>query len=182
MKTEDFKFTVKDITEIAVLCAFAIVLDTFVKIPIFATGGSINISMIPLLIVSLHKGWFKGFVCGGIIFGFLTCLIDGYAFSTYPFDYLIGFGSVFATGLFKNKILNSTNITAKNYFYLTLSILVVFIIRLAGSTISGMLVYGLEFIPSLVYQLTYLIPSFTAILLILVPLLKFLKATFIRIS
>ena len=34
------------------------------------------------------------------IFGLVTCLTDGYGFYTYPFDYLIGFGSIAVFGFF----------------------------------------------------------------------------------
>ncbi len=49
MKKGLFEFNVRDIVEIAIFCALAIVLDTFVKIPLGATGGSINISMIVIV-------------------------------------------------------------------------------------------------------------------------------------
>ena len=60
MKSSFFKFSVRDIAEIAVLCALAVVLDKFGKIPIGSTGGSINISTVPLFIIAFRHGWFKG--------------------------------------------------------------------------------------------------------------------------
>ena len=50
MKKETFTFSVRDICEIAIMSALAIVLDRFVKIPIGSTGGSINIR------IRLHVG------------------------------------------------------------------------------------------------------------------------------
>ena len=71
MKKGLFEFNVRDIVEIAIFCALAIVLDTFVKIPL-GPSGSINLSMVPILVIALRHGWFKGFVAGGIIFGFIS--------------------------------------------------------------------------------------------------------------
>ena len=68
-----FGFTVKDIAEIAILSARAIVLDRVVRIPLGATGGSINISMVPLYVIALRHGWFKSFIAGGIVYGLITC-------------------------------------------------------------------------------------------------------------
>jgi len=182
MKKSAYVFNIRDISEIGILVAAAILLDTFVKIPIFADGGSINIALIPLVFIALHKGWFKGFIAGGVIFGLATCLIDGYGIHTYPLDYLVGFGSVAVIGAFKNKIYGDQNLTVSNYIYFGLSLFVSFVVRVIGSTVSGILFYGLNFYESLVYQLTYMVPSFLAVFLILMPLLNKLKASFDRLS
>ena len=73
-------------------------------IRIGATGGSINLAMLPLLIISLRHGPFKGFIGGGIIFGFITCLIDGYGLITYPLEYFLAFGIVGILGFFSHFI------------------------------------------------------------------------------
>ena len=67
-------------------------------------GGSINLQMLPLMIIALRRGPVTGFVCGGIIYGLFSILADGYPFATYPFDYVIGFGSVGIMGLFNSLI------------------------------------------------------------------------------
>ena len=46
MKKATFGFNINDIAEIAILCSLAIVLDQFCKIPLGATGGSINVTII----------------------------------------------------------------------------------------------------------------------------------------
>ena len=72
-----FGFTVKDIAEITIFSALAIVLDRLIKIPVGITGGSINISLVPLYVIALRHGWFKSFIAGSIIYGLITCLFDG---------------------------------------------------------------------------------------------------------
>ena len=89
-----------EIAENGILIAMAFGLN-FIKIPVGATGGSINFQMLPLMIIALRRGPASGLICGGILFGLLTCLTDGYGFACYPFDYLIGFGSVAVMGFFR---------------------------------------------------------------------------------
>ena len=95
--------TTKQIAEEGVLLAMAFVLN-LIKIPVGATGGSINFQMLPLMIIALRHGPAHGFIAGGIVYGLITCLTDGYGFACYPFDYLIGFGSVAVMGLFRKQI------------------------------------------------------------------------------
>lgn len=104
MKSGFFKFSVRDIVEIAVMCALAVVLDKFVKIPIGSTGGSINISAVPLFLIAFRHGWFKGFIASGIVFGLITCILDGYGFQYFPLEYLLAFGSIALGGLFGKMI------------------------------------------------------------------------------
>lgn len=155
MKKELFTFNLKDITEIGILSALAIVFDMFVKIPLGIAGGSVGIAMIPLIIIALHKGWFKGFIAGAIIFGLATCLIDGYGFATYPFDYFFAFGSVAIVGLF-SKLIITEKTTVMNYVWFAIGIIGCFVIRFISSTISGIIIYETSFVDSVIYQLTYI--------------------------
>lgn len=181
MKRENFVLNLKDITEIGILCGLAIVLDMFVKIPVLAGGGSINLSMAPLIFIALHKGWFKGLLAGGVIFGLITCLIDGYGFITYPFDYLIGFGSVTIVGIFR-KFIVSNELKIKNYFWFGVAIVGCMAIRFIGSLISGIIIYDLSVGESALYQITYIGPTLLALLLILIPCLKIFNSLFSRLS
>ena len=47
------QMTIRDIAEDGMLIAMAIILD-FIKIPIGATGGSINLQMLPLFVIALN--------------------------------------------------------------------------------------------------------------------------------
>ena len=109
MKKATFGFNINDIAEIAILCSLAIVLDQFCKIPLGATGGSINLSMLPLYIIALRHGWFKGFIGGGIIYAVTTCIIDGYGFQFFPLEYFVAYGSVGILGIFANFIYKKFN-------------------------------------------------------------------------
>ena len=166
MKKGLFGFNVHDMVEIAIICAFSIILDKSLKIPVNGAAGSINLSMLPILILTLRHGWFKGFFAGGIIFGIITCLLDAYGFITYPFDYLLGFGSVAIMGLFSKYIAINYGRNAKNttmcYILVIVGVSLWGIIRCMAGTLSSVLVYEYEFYPALIYNIPYVFISAAA--------------------
>ena len=187
-----FGFNVHDIVEIAMLSALSIVLDQFLKIRIGATGGSINLAMLPLLIISLRHGPFKGFIGGGIIFGFITCLIDGYGLITYPLEYFLAFGIVGILGFFSHFIHksmeeNNTKKIILSYVLIFLCVGVMLCVRLMGATIDSMLLWDYEFIPALGYNISYIGPSvgivfvvFCLLLPIIVRINRFIKSSYLK--
>ena len=64
---KDF-LSVSDIAEIAVLVGLAIALS-YIKIPVGATGGSVNFQIVPLVIIALRHKPSKTFVATGIVYG-----------------------------------------------------------------------------------------------------------------
>ena len=64
-------FSVKSMTEIAVLVALALGLN-YLKIPLGATGGSINLQIVPLFIIALRYGPAKTFIASGLVYGLLS--------------------------------------------------------------------------------------------------------------
>ena len=165
----------------------------FVKIPVGATGGSINFQMLPLMLIALRRGPASGLICGGLLYGFLTCLTDGYGFATFPFDYLVGFGSVAIVGfvrpfVFSASAMSSEKLTAKAIVIGEVAILVAgllaTLVRFAGSTASSMLLYGYDFAAAAEYNAVY-IPvtgacAIVALMLLYVPLVKVQKAFPVR--
>jgi len=178
-----FIFSVRDIVEIAIFIALAVVFDTFVKIPVSATGGSVNIATLPLFFIALKKGWFKGFLASGIIFALITCLIDGYGFVCFPLDYFLGFGSIFVLGFFSKLVkLEDGKVKLKSYLFLSPGVTIAFMLRFIFSTISGVVIYGLDIPGSMLYQITYLLPSYLAVLILINLLLKSILKLFERHS
>ena len=85
------KKTELKLAESAILVALAIVLDITSKmIPVLQMpqGGSISLALLPLVILSLRNGYKYGFL-GGMTFGIVNFLMDGYAFhwGSFIFDY-----------------------------------------------------------------------------------------------
>ncbi len=187
-----FGFNVHDIVEIAMLVALSIVLDQFLKIRIGATGGSINLSMLPLLIISFRHGPFKGFISGGIIFGLITCLLDGYGLITFPLEYFIAFGITGILGFFSHFIQksmedNKTNKVVLSYALILLSVIICFVVRTMSGTIDSMLLWEYEFVPALIYNVSYVGPSlgissliFMLLLPIIVKINGFIKSSFLK--
>ena len=186
------EITVAEIAEDGILIALSFGLN-FVKIPVGATGGSINFQMLPLMLIALRRGPASGLICGGLLYGFLTCLTDGYGFATFPFDYLVGFGSVAIVGfirpfVFSTSAMSSEKLTAKAIVIGEVAILVAgllaTLVRFAGSTASSMLLYGYDFAAAAEYNAVY-IPvtgacAIVALMLLYVPLVKVQKAFPVR--
>ena len=153
-------FSIYDISEMAILVALALVLDK-IKIPVGETGGSINLSALPLMIYSYRRGWWKGLIASSIVFGLISNIFDGYGIITYPFDYLIAFSGYSLIGLYVvlfKKLMSKDN---KHYLiYLNISIVLggisAFITRMIGSSISSMVIYGLDLKAALIYNIAYI--------------------------
>lgn len=151
------KRTTRQIVEEGMLISLALVLD-FIKIPVGPTGGSINLQMLPLMIIALRYGPQHGFIAGGIVYGLISCLLDGYGFACYPFDYLIGFGSVAAMGFFRKYIFgeDQTSYNKKGLFFIFIGGLLSIVIRYIGSNVSSIVVYKYSLKAALEYNAFYI--------------------------
>ena len=185
MKKRIFGFEVQDIAEIAILCALAIICDRFIKIPIASTGGSINLSMAPLYVIALRHGPFKGFIAGGIVFGLITCLFDGYGLLCYPLEYLISFGSVAILGIFGRYINQSFKKDTKNIFIcygiLVSSIIVAAVIRFFCASIDSVILWEYSWKAAFTYNISYVFISAGGVLILmclLFPTIKMLNKVF----
>lgn len=148
--------SVGEIAENGILIAMAFGLN-FIKLPI-QVQGSVNFQMLPLMIIALRRGPASGLICGGILFGLLTCLTDGYGFACYPFDYLIGFGSVAVMGFFRPFIFgqNQKGYNFKGEAFLLLAGILSTFVRFVGGTVSSILIYNTTFVAALIYNVGYI--------------------------
>lgn len=133
--------------------------------------------MIPLFIMAFKKGPFKSFLGIGIVYGLITCLTDGSPFYSLPLDYILGYGIISIVG-FVSPLCEKITCRRTYVWTLILSIIAI-LLRLLFSTISGIIFYELNFIGSLVYNLTYILPSggicIALFLILLKPLDKVIK-------
>lgn len=143
-KKDNTTFTIKDITEGAIMVALAVVFDIVIdliglKMP---QGGAFSFALLPIFIYTLRKGPLHGFVAG-LLFGILNFLQDGYFlhWGSIFLDYLIAFSLLgFVAGLFSKK-------SRKGNFFIT--ILAVFLgglVRYLSSSFSGVLFFS-EYVP-----------------------------------
>jgi len=170
-----FSYSVYDICETGLLVAGAIILDLyFLKIRIGGSGGSFSVTLLPLYVLALRQGPFKGFVGCGIIYGVIACLLDGYGFQTFPLEYLIAYGSVALIGF--TPIIVKDVCTPKFYLFALLFGVIAMIIRLMCGTIDSMIFYEYKFVPALAYNAAYTLPSgavaIAGLLLLIKPLSK----------
>ena len=159
------QYSIKELCETAILVAVAVVLDQFAKIPVQANGGSISLSAVPLFIIAIRYGAFKGFMASSLFFGFITCLADGYGIQTYPFDYFVALSGYGIIGLFYNlntkyfeKHTEKQNkLKIPGYIIsLIISGIIIMIIRYIGHIISGLILYPtMSLLDNFIYQSTY---------------------------
>lgn len=98
--------TLSAITEGAVMVALAMVLN-LLRAPtdwLGGTGGSLELTMIPLAVYALRRGTLWG-VGAGAVFGTLKCIVGGgvaYGWAALLLDYTAAFAVVGLAGLLKN--------------------------------------------------------------------------------
>ena len=158
MKKGIFGFSVRDIAEIAILVALAVICDKFLKIPLGPTGGSINASMILLFIIALRHGWFKTLISGGVVFGLITCLTDGYGFYTYPFEYLVPFGSICLISLFTVISDKQKSLLTRILVFVGVSSLIL-VIRFFFNSLDSVIWWDYTWSAAFVYNLSYVFIS-----------------------
>ena len=113
-------YTVSEISEMAILIAMAII---FQYIKIYSTPyGSINLQIIPLAMIAMRCKSSRAFLASGIIFGMITCLLDGYGLYTFPLEYLIAFGSVSILSFFRKTLLVEGRPLIRGFFLIPLAL------------------------------------------------------------
>lgn len=140
----------KMLVEGGIMIAFAYVLS-MVKVYEMPNGGSVTAaSMLPILIYAIRWGKGPGLFVA-ITYGLLQFLL-GTKWSIHPVsilcDYLLGFGILGLAGMFGRSYVQS----------LTASIIVM-VARFVFSVISGMVAFQVDFVGSVLYNATYMIPE-----------------------
>lgn len=160
----------RKLTEIAVAVAMAVVCS-FIKVWEMPQGGSVALTMVPILLIAIRSGWVAG-CSAGAVYGVLSLLIAGVIYHPMSIllDYVLAFGLLGLAGLFKKTLPG-----------LVVGSAVGVLGRFVSSLVSGAVLFA-EYAPagqnpwvySLIYQATYMIPEFILTLAILI--LLFLKA------
>ncbi len=160
--------TSRQLTETALLIAVAVVIEfAFRILPRQPQGGSIDITMLPLIILAYRQGFLRGLL-GGMIFGVLNFLLSGLAlhWGSFFLDYLLAFGALASAAWF-------FRMGRESAVYFGLGILAAGILRFALHVVSGVVFFG-EYAPegtpvleySLTYNFTYMGPSIALTLVI----------------
>lgn len=140
----------KMLVEGGIMIAFAYVLS-MVKVYEMPNGGSVTAaSMLPILIYAIRWGKGPGLFVA-MTYGLIQFLL-GPKWSLHPVsilcDYILGFGVLGLAGMFGRGYVLS----------LSASVLTM-LARLGFSVISGMVAFQVDFIGSIIYNATYMVPE-----------------------
>lgn len=163
---------IRDIVFMAMYVALFAVLDfigNMVPLLQMPNGGSVSISIIALLIASYHLGVKKGLIVSicTVFVMFITGPMYTKDLLGFVLDYLLAFGVYGLASLFPTI----------GYFYL--GAFITGFIRFSIHTISGMVIWDVPFVGSVVYNFPYMAAT-TVLSLILLPLLIKLLQPVIR--
>lgn len=171
------KLKLQALIEISLFSALALVFDLLIpyRMP---QGGSITLVMLPIFVMAYRHG-LKGGLATGALVGTLQLLFGPYIFTPVQFlvDYTLAYGVVGFAGVFANRVKTSARKEQKNMLilYLILGAFLGSALRYAAHVFSG-IVFFAEYAEgpvvwySLVYNMTYMLPSFllaTAVLVLL---------------
>lgn len=167
----------QQMTEIALLLSLALVIELiFGVFPRQPQGGSISLSLLPLIIITYRQGIKTG-VAAGAVFGVLNLLLTPvlYHWASLFLDYLFAFGFVALAGLL-------FHINRKSTILFVSALGLGGLIRFAFHFISGVVLFG-EFAPegqsvweySLVYNGIYMIPTIVLLMLVGLPFFLIMK-------
>ena len=166
------KITIKEMAEVAMLIAFALILDMpFLKFKIGANGGSISFTMVPLFVIAWRYGPIKSFFYIAIIYCGLSIVLDGEPIYSLPFDYCLAYGSIALSGLFRKQILTE-KFNWKGIIFLILSVIIACAGRLISHTISSVIFYEVGFWAGFVYNFLYVGPCLGIVTVALLMLYK----------
>ncbi len=101
MKTKKHLYS---LCECGVLIAAAVALS-FLKISLWAQGGSVDLVTIPLVIIAYRHGFVWGFG-SGMAFGLLDCILSGgvgWGIASVLLDYVIAYGAMGFAASFRKK-------------------------------------------------------------------------------
>ena len=101
MKT---KKTLYSLCECGVLVAAAVALS-FLKVSLWAQGGSVDLVTVPLVILAYRHGFFWG-LGGGMVFGLLDCILGGgigWGIASVLLDYVLAYGMMAFAASFRKK-------------------------------------------------------------------------------
>ncbi len=167
--------TLKKMVTAAVMSALSVIL-TYLEIQVGPAGGSINIVMLPIIIVSYSYGLLWG-VGSGLVVGFVKCLIGGgigWGLPSILLDYVLAYAAVGLAGLFRGKkwglVTGSVVGCVARFIVHFISGITIYAIvaeeTIAGVTTSSAVIF------SIVYNGLYMLPSSAIVIALCIVLQK----------
>lgn len=168
-------------TTSAIMAALAVIL-TYIEIQVGPAGGSINLVMLPIILVAVRYGTLWG-IGTGLVVGFVKCLIGGgigWGLPSILLDYVLAYGAVGLAGTVR-----------KTKYALPVGALIGALARFVIHFISGVTIYAIATateisgittsnVPlySLIYNGLYMLPSTVIVVIIAALITKPVKRYF----
>lgn len=170
MKKQMIRFMV----EIALYTAISLVLELLCSNFLgfaWLNGGSISIACVPIFIAGYKYGLKGGLLCG-LLVGFIQLLWSKYLLNPIQvgLDYVIPNLICGLVGVVGGIVANTNNTKSKRILFVVMSIVLVFVLKIASTTISGVLFWETPFWASLVYNGTYDSISCVLNIILVIPL------------
>lgn len=155
----------KNLVLIAIFAALSLILSMF-KVLQMPNGGSVTLYLVPLLFLGLKKNFKVTLTCC-LITAILQLIFGGYILGFFQvfLDYIIPVCTVSLIAFSRNKGLALQ----------ILAIVLITVIMLTSYTISGIVYFKVNFIASVIYNATFLIPTIIVNFLIALTLSKAIK-------
>lgn len=173
--------TVQKMVTSAIMAALAVIL-TWVEIQVGPAGGSINIVMLPIVLIAYRYGTSWG-IGTGLVVGFVKCIIGGgigWGLPSILLDYVLAYGAVGLAGITRNL-----------KFGLPLGAVIGAFSRFVIHFISGVTIYAIAtateisgittsnaFLYSLIYNGLYMLPSTVIVVIVALLIMKPVKTYF----
>ncbi|WP_080874158.1 energy-coupled thiamine transporter ThiT [Oceanobacillus timonensis] len=165
------------LVEVAIFTALALLLDILpLGFKLWPQGGSVSFAMIPVFIVAFRWG-LKGGLLSGFLWGVLQ-VATGTAYILHPVQGIIEYGLAFTVvglaGVFSKQVIENMKKKQikKSFVYILIGVLLGSAARFICHYIAGTIFFGsaVEGQPawfySLIYNSSYMIPSFILSLII----------------
>ncbi|WP_188733806.1 energy-coupled thiamine transporter ThiT [Oceanobacillus neutriphilus] len=165
------------LVEVAIFTALALLLDILpIGFKLWPQGGSVSFAMIPIFIVAFRWG-LKGGLLSGFLWGVLQ-VATGTAFIMHPVQGIIEYGLAFTVvglaGIVSKQVMESIKgkQMKKAFSYILIGVFLGSAARFVCHYIAGMVFFGSAvdgqpaWLYSLIYNSSYMIPSFILSLII----------------
>ena len=173
------KNQIRIMTEIGMAVALAAIFN-FLVLWRMPQGGSVNLEMLPILIIAFRWGAGPGMMAGAV-YGLVQLALGPYIIhpAQLVLDYPLPYMLVGLAGIFSNKI----NLKAKGstYGWILLAVLTGGLGRFISHFLSGVIFFA-QYAPegqspwiySAIYNISYLLPSLLLSYIIIIPLVRIL--------
>ncbi|NLJ83592.1 MAG: energy-coupled thiamine transporter ThiT [Halanaerobiaceae bacterium] len=171
------KRRIRLLAEMGVAVALAAVFN-FITLFRMPQGGSVNLEMLPILVVALRWGGIPGIITG-LVYGLVQLALDPYVVHPFQFllDYPLAYMMVGIAGFFRLRNMREGGI--KLYLHVLPGILLAGFGRFLAHFLTGVIFFS-EFAPegqkvwlySAIYNGTYILPSILIAYIIIIPILR----------